>query len=146
MKKGLMVTLIFFMTTLLTGCNLFDEVNDSLDYANEATEYIHTLSDFNSDLPQLMEEAANNPEVEKQLNERLNNIEEQINEFTQLDPPAVAEDLHQQFVKHSENLNQTIQKVTEQGDVAIEQLENSQIVDTVRDITGLLNQLENLGL
>ncbi|MRG86833.1 DUF6376 family protein [Salinibacillus xinjiangensis] len=144
MKK--IAGLFILLTILLTGCSLFNEVNESLDYVNETKDYIQTLSDFGAEAPQLIEEANSNPEVEQELQQQLEGLQGEVDQFLQMEPPAVAEDLHQQLVNHSENLETTINQVMENGNIAIEQLENSQLIRTINEINNLLNQLENLQL
>jgi ribosomal protein L4 len=69
-----------------------------------------------------------------------------IEEFNVTDAPAIAKDLHQQLSDQNQVLLNEINKVLENGHLALDKLQNSDIVNTINNITGLMNRLETLGL
>lgn len=142
MKKVLSIIALF--TMMLTGCSLLDEVNNSLDYVNDAKSYINSLTDFAEGTPQLIQDAAGDPEAMKELESQLNGLVEQVNEFNDIEAPAIAESIHQDIVTKNEVLLEEIDKAMENGELAIEKLENSQLMDTVNEVTSLLDTIEKL--
>jgi hypothetical protein len=145
MKKVLFVFAIL-ATMLLSACSLVDEVNNSLDYVNEAKSYINTLSEFGEQAPQLVQDAAVDQEARTELETQLNTIVEQAEEFNNLEAPAVAEDIHQDLVSKNEALLEEVNNVISDGEIALDKLENSELINTVNDVTSLLETIENLEL
>jgi type I site-specific restriction-modification system R (restriction) subunit len=129
---------------MLSACSLLDEVNNSLDYVNEAKNYINSLSDFAEEAPQQIQDAAVDPEVRQDLEDQLNTLVEEINEFNSIEAPAIAEDIHQDIVTKNEALIDEINTAMENGELALEKLENSEIINTVNDVTSLLESIEKL--
>lgn len=145
MRKTLIVFTIFF-SLLLSGCSLLEEVNQSLDYATEATEYINTWNDFGQEAPQLIQEAIGNPDVKAELEETLAVMLTEIEEFNQTEVPVIAEDIHQQVVDQSEQIKELIESNMTNGEVALEKLEESQLLQKINELTELMNLLEDLGV
>lgn len=145
MKRSFIV-LIILITMLLSGCSLLNDVNESLEYANEATAHINDLSDFAQEAPQMIQQAALNDEVRGELEAQLTILLEEIETFNNIEAPAIAENIHQQLVEKNEIIAQEINQVMENGEVIIEEIENTQIFNTINEITTLLNQLEELRL
>ena len=142
------VILLFVLMSsiLLGGCSVIDEVNNSLDYAGAVKEHISTLSTFADEAPQLFEGAALNPEIKQELEERLNTLTSDLLKFNQLEAPSIAEGLHQQLVSKNEELMEQVNNMVENGNMAIDTLENSPIISTINNAVELLNRIENLGL
>lgn len=143
--KKLKMLVLFVLTITLSACSFLDEVNNSINYVNKATEHINNLSTFAEAAPQLMEDALANPEVIKELESQLITLKTEIEDFIALgNIPTVAESIHQELVAKNEVLLTEINKVMQNGNLLIEQLENSQIFTTINEVTNLLNQIENL--
>ncbi|MGM0902990.1 MAG: DUF6376 family protein [Bacillota bacterium] len=141
--KALLVVSLFM---LLSGCSFLGEINESIDYVNEATTHINTLNTFAEDAPQLVQEAISDPVAKENLEAQLVSLKQDIEEFTSLNEvPTIAENIHQELVDKNELLLTEINKVLEDGQVAVEKLESSQLFQTVNEITDLMNQIENLG-
>lgn len=143
MKKILVI--LTLVITALSGCALLEGVNDTLDYATKAKEHIEKLLTFGEEAPQMIKEAANNPEIKKELKDRLITLKEDINKFNQIDAPAIAEDIHQKIIAKNQEIEEAINKAIEDGQLAIEKLENSQLFKLINDVTSLLKQIEQLG-
>lgn len=143
MKK--FTIMIILATMLLSGCSFFNEVNDTLDYVGVTTEHIERLNTFAEEAPQLVENALSNPELVTDLESQLSTLKTEIEEFIALsDIPTIAEDIHQELVSKNELLLEEINKVLENGHLALDKLENSQIFTTITDVTSLMNRIENL--
>ena len=129
----------------LAGCNVLDEVNSSLNYANTATEHINTWNDFGQEAPQLIKGAATNEETKAELEKELNTLLEEINKFNKTEAPAIAESVHQQIVEKNEAIKEVIENAMVNGELAIEKLENSELIKLINEITSLMNVVEKLG-
>lgn len=144
--KKLKALLVISMFMLVSGCSFLGEINESIDYVNEATTHINTLNTFAEDAPQLVQEAISDPVAKGNLEAQLVSLKQDIEEFISLNEvPTIAENIHQELVDKNELLLTEINKVLEDGQLAVEKLENSQLFQTVNEITDLMNQIENLG-
>lgn len=145
MKKFLLIFLIP-ITLVLSSCGLLEEVNSTVEYVNTATEHINQLSTFGENAPQLIQEALSNTNALQDLEQQLNQLKQEIESFIALeDIPAIAEDIHQELVVQNENLLSEINKVMVDGQLAVEQLQSSEVITTISEISNLLNQIENIG-
>jgi hypothetical protein len=144
MRKSLIVLAIIF-TVFLSGCSLIEGVNNSLDYVNEATEHINTWNDFGQEAPQLIQEAMTNSDAKAELEERVSTLLADIEVFNQLEPPAIAEDIHLKIVEKNEALKAVMESAMVDGELVLEKLENSELFTLVEEVTALMNLLENLG-
>ncbi|WP_052947874.1 DUF6376 family protein [Aneurinibacillus tyrosinisolvens] len=144
--RKLMLLFLILSSMMLSACSLIEGANNSLEYVNQATEHINKLSNFAEQAPQMMKDAALNPEAKQELENQLNGLKKEIEQFNLISPPSIAKDIHQQLVDKNEVLLQEINKVVENGHLALDKLENSQLVNTINDITGLIDRIKNLGL
>ncbi len=146
MRKGKWkALLVVTMMILLSGCSFIGEVSDSIDYVNEATTHINTLNAFAEEAPQLVQEAITNTEVRQDLETQLVGLKQDIEEFISLNEiPSIAENIHQELVEKNELLLTQINQVLEDGQLAVEKLENSELFTTVNEVTSLMDQIENL--
>jgi PBP1b-binding outer membrane lipoprotein LpoB len=137
---------IFLATILLlTGCSLFNEVSDSVNYVDEATNYIQNLTDFGNEAPQLIQSAATNNIAYDELLSQLNSLKTEVTNFITIDPPQLAVDVHQQLVTSGEKILDTINSAVQDGELMLNQLTNSEILQTINNVSNLMNQVENLG-
>ncbi|MDF2651636.1 MAG: hypothetical protein K0Q73_7441 [Paenibacillus sp.] len=144
MKKW-MFLLVILSTMMLSACSLLEGANNSIDYVNQATQHINKLSNFAEQAPQMMKDAALNPETKQELENQLNGLKKEIEQFNLKSVPSFAKDIHQQLVEKNEVLLKEINNVVENGHLALDKLQNSQILTTINDITGLINRITNLG-
>ncbi|MCM3651864.1 DUF6376 family protein [Metabacillus litoralis] len=138
--------IIITATMMLSACGVLDEVNNSLDYVNEAQSYIDSLSEFGAEAPQLVQDAALDPDARVELENQINTLVGEIEEFNTIEPPSLAEDIHQNVVSKNEVLLDEINQVMDNGELVLEKFENSEIMNTVNDVTSLLDKVENLEL
>lgn len=143
--KKLKILFIVAVFMLLSGCSLLGEVNDSIDYVNTTTDHIATLNAFAEEAPQLIQDAITDPQVKQELEAQLVTLKQDIEEFISLsDIPTIAESIHQELVNKNEVLLSEINQVLQNGHLALDKLENSQLITTITDITNLMNRIENL--
>lgn len=145
MKK---LTVFFAIVALLfsSACSILEEVNQSVDYVNETKSYLNSVSDFAEGAPELIETAATDEAAREELQAQLTTLRDQIEEFNSLEAPTVAEDLHQDIVAKNEAVLEKIDQVQQDGEVVIEELQNSEIIQTMQDLSSLMNAVENLEL
>ena len=145
MKKFIINILFVSVFFVLSGCSLLEETNDTLNYVTGATEYINELSNFAEETTGLVSEAANNPEAKAELESKLTSLEDSITAFNSINVPAIAEGLHENIQDINLQLLDTINNVSQNGEVVVEQLQESQIFQIIENITNLMNQVEQLG-
>ena len=138
--------MIITTTMMLSACGVLDEVNNSLDYVNEAQSYVNSLSEFGAEAPQLVQDAALDPDARVEFENQINTLVEEIEEFNTIEAPALAEDIHQNVVSKNELLLDEVNQVMDNGELMLEEFENSEIINTVNDVTSLLDKIENLEL
>lgn len=144
--KKLISVLFVSVFFILSGCSFLEEANNSINYATEATEYINELSTFAEDTSPLVKEAVNNPEAKAELESKLTSLQDTIKEFNKIEAPSIAEDIHKNVKEKNQQLLDITDNVLQNGEVAVEKLKESEIFQTIENITSLTNQIEKLGL
>jgi len=133
----------------LNGCSLIGEVNDTVEYVDITTEYINSTKTFANEVPQLAKEAVTDETARQNLENELGQMKEQIHAFNEIEPPSIAEDIHNQIVTSNTKLEEGIDMYLdniENGTLDPAALENSEILTTVNEISGLrekINQVLN---
>ncbi|MCU9614632.1 DUF6376 family protein [Caldibacillus lycopersici] len=143
--KKLLFIVLLFGSVFISGCSFLGEVNNTIEYVNDTTAYINELSNFADDAPQMIQNAVTDPSVKEELDNQLHLIVEEIETFQAIEPPAIAEQIHQQIVDNSETLLQQINEVLNAGENYINLLENSPIFETINNMNSFLKTLEELG-
>ncbi|MDD9268143.1 DUF6376 family protein [Paenibacillus sp. GCM10023248] len=143
MRKSLLFV-VLLSSVLVGGCSFLESANSTLDYVNQATSHINKLSTFAEQAPQMIKDAAANPETKAELEKQLLALKADIEQFNLRSVPAIAKDIHQQLVDKNKVLLDEINKVVENGHLALDKLQNSQIITTINDITGLINRISSL--
>jgi len=145
MKKLLTVFIMVSTLLFLSACSLLEDASNTLEYADKALEHTNTLSAFAQEAPQLVQEAATDPEKKQELEDRLTTLRADIEEFNSLEAPGFAEGLHESFVTKNEEVLQIVDSAMENGELAVETLENSQLFQVIDDLIQLKTQIEELG-
>ncbi|MBM7694506.1 phage-related minor tail protein [Peribacillus deserti] len=146
MRKALLMITIT-ASLLLSACSSLGDVNNSLDYVNKATEHLNNLSNFAEEAPKMIQEAAVDAAVKKNLENELTSLKEELTQFNSMkDVPSMAEDLHQQLITKNEEVIAEINKLMANGQVALDKLEASELIILVNDLEKLMNRIESLGL
>jgi len=130
----------------LSGCSILEEVNGSLTYATESTEYINELQTFGQEASSLVQDAATNPEAKAELEEQIIALEANIKEFNEVEAPSIAADLDASIEERNEQLLDAINTAMENGELSLERLQNTEIFTTINEMTELMNQIEQLEL
>ena len=107
MKK--IITLIAIISTvLLSGCSIIGEVNNSLNYVNQVTDYMNTAKNFANEIPQLAQESVTSTEAMKDLENELIVMNKEIDDFNEIKAPSLAEDIHDNIVNSNLKLQEGI--------------------------------------
>jgi hypothetical protein len=150
MKSRMVKVFIILMVvgSMLSGCSLFDEINNSLDYVDTTTAYINDAAGFSDKIRTLVEQTPASSEAVDAIKDELNIMKEKIITFNAVDAPKLAEDIHGQIINYNETLlneiNGYITKINDHTD--IKELKNSELFKTIEELTQLLDQLQQLGL
>ncbi|WP_373228770.1 DUF6376 family protein [Cohnella sp.] len=144
--RKLMLLLLMFASLMLSACSLLEKANSSLEYVNQATEHINNLSDFAEQAPRMIQDASLNSEAKQELENRLNSLKKDIEHFNLTKAPSVAKDIHQQLVEKNKLLLQEINQVVDNGHLSLDKIQNSQLLNTINDVTSLINRINSLGL
>ncbi|WP_309119031.1 DUF6376 family protein [Paenibacillus sp.] len=147
MKRKL-AFIVLLAALLATGCSMLEQVNTTLNYATEATDFVNDANRFAEQVPVLAEQALTNPETIDRLQTEFQSMKEEIAAFNALQAPAFAEDVHAQLVEYNDTIREQIDGYLQQIDqnvIDLEQLANAPMLETIRNMAGLLQQIEQLG-
>ncbi|MCM3585316.1 DUF6376 family protein [Mesobacillus maritimus] len=144
MKKWILI-MMMITGSLLSGCSMLGEVNETLDYANTTMSHLENLNSFAEEAPQMVQAAMTDSEMKEELEAQLVTIQQDIEEFISLtDIPEVAENIHQELVTKNEALLAEVNKVLDNGQLALDKLENSELLTTAQEVSSLMTQVEGL--
>lgn len=146
MKKIILALTLFAVP--LAGCSAVEEVGRSVNYTSDAVAYINDASQWAQDLPQMAQDAATDPQAQEQLKQELDQVQQRASEFAQSEVPEFAQGIHQQLTGYNDTLNTQIDEIQqriEAGEFTPELLQNSQVMQTIQDIQGLMDQVQQLG-
>jgi TolA-binding protein len=146
MKKTILAVLLSF--SVLTGCSAVEDVTNGINYVPEATEYINEVQQFSKEIPSLAEKAVSDQNARVELEKAFKEMNTTIEEFNELSPPSVFEDIHNQVMEHNQTFQDGIDKyqtAVENGELTPDFLEKSGLLDDVKVYTDLLNDIKQLG-
>ncbi|MBW7452839.1 DUF6376 family protein [Paenibacillus sepulcri] len=133
---------------ILTGCSVVEQIDQSVNYTSEATTYVDQAAEFARKLPDMAQQTANDPEVKEKLVAELEAMKQRVTDFNALEAPAIAEDLHAKLQNYNAALQQEIDQILNSllnDNPAVQAVKDSQIVQTLTEITRLMEQINNLG-
>jgi Family of unknown function (DUF6376) len=147
MKKKLFV-LSTMMVLLLSGCSLLNDAKDTLTYVNDAKDYLDKATAFANEAPSVAQLAVGDQQAAKELKNMLEVMKQEINSFNKLQAPEIAVDLHQQIVDQNNKLAAGIDVYLnnmKNGLLDPSVFENTELLQSVQEITGILDQIKQLG-
>ncbi|WP_440119246.1 DUF6376 family protein [Paenibacillus sp. QZ-Y1] len=147
-KHTLMMTgLIASSILVISACSVVEQANQSLNYVSGATDYIEQVSNVGTELQELASGAVNNPEVTAQVQEKIDQIQAEASEFSQLKAPAIGESIHENLVSYNTQLTEVVDRfettIAEQGFTA-ENWEKTGIPELISNINSLKDPLSGL--
>ncbi|AQQ54048.1 DUF6376 family protein [Planococcus lenghuensis] len=131
----------------LSGCSLLEDVSSTVTYVSEATEYANEAQDFANEVPALAERAVTDPQAAADLKVQLEDMRQNIEEFNALEEPAVGGQLHEQAINLNERALEGIDLYLtniEDGTLAPEVIENTEIFRTLSEVGRIVNQIQAL--
>ncbi len=133
---------------VISACSVVEQANESLNYVSGATDYIEQISSAGAELQQLASDAVNNPQITEQIQTKIDQIQAEASEFSQLTAPAIGESIHENLVSYNNQLTEVVDQfettIAEQGFTA-ENWEKTGIPDLINNITSLKDPLSGLG-
>jgi hypothetical protein len=146
--KKLLIFLSASVLLLLGGCSFLNDAQDTLSYVNEATDYLATATDFANDAPALAQQAIGDIQAAEDLQTLLQEMQQTAEAFSEIQAPDIAADLHQQIVEQNSVIVAEIETYLNNFkdgllDPAI--LENTELFQSVQDITSIIDQIKQLG-
>ncbi|MCP1134125.1 DUF6376 family protein [Paenibacillus polysaccharolyticus] len=143
-----MITAIVASSMLmLSACSIVEQANQSLSYVSGATDYINQVSSAGTELQQLATDAINNPDVTGQIQEKIDLIQAEAAEFSEMSAPAIGENIHENLVSYNNQLtevmNQFETSIAEQG-ITAENWEKTGIPELINNINSLKEPLSGL--
>lgn len=147
MKKWLVIfSTVPFL--LLGGCSALESVNNTVTYVNEATDYVNEAVTFGNEVPSLVEQAVSDQQAAQELETKLEDMKQDIEEFNKLQSPDMAADLHQQMVEQNnkvlEGINLYLNSM-ENGKLDPAIIENTEMFKSIQEIAGIIEQIKQLG-
>ncbi|MFT4413817.1 DUF6376 family protein [Fredinandcohnia humi] len=147
MKKQFLLFSLLAMI-FLGGCSLLEDVNNTVSYVSDATDYMNEVSKFIEEAPTLAEQAITDEQARVDLENMLQDMKDEMNTFNSLQAPDIAADLHQQIVDQNQQAKDGIDlylKNIENGTIDPSVLENSEVLQSLQEITSLIDQIKQLG-
>jgi hypothetical protein len=147
MKNGLMIISTIFLV-LLSGCSLLNDAKDTITYINEATDFLGKATTFANEAPSLAQQAINDEQAAKELETMLQNMKQDIEAFNGLQAPDVVADLHQQLVDQNNIIAKGIDSYLnnfKDGKLDPAVLENTEIFQTVSELSNIIDQIKQIG-
>jgi methyl-accepting chemotaxis protein len=136
------------MILLLSGCSLLDDAKNTISYVNDATEYFDKATAFANEAPSVAQQAVGNKQSAEELKTMLEDMKQEINAFNKLEAPEIAVDLHQQIIDQNNKLAAGIDvylNSMENGVLDPSVLENTELFQSVQEISNILDQIKQLG-
>jgi transcription termination factor NusB len=145
--KKLLIVLSASMLFFLGGCSFLNDAQDTISYMNEATDYLTAATDFASDAPALAQQAISDIQAAEDFQAMLQDMQQTVESFNELQAPEIAADLHQQITEQNSVIIAEIETYLNNFkdgllDPAI--LENTELFQSVQDITSIIDQIQQL--
>ncbi|MEH7247116.1 DUF6376 family protein [Neobacillus niacini] len=146
--KKLLLVMSASMLLLLGGCSFLNDAQNSLSYINDATDYLSAATEFASDAPALAQQAIGDIQAAEDFQTMLQDMQQTVEAFNELQAPDIAAELHQQIIEQNSAIITEIETYLNNFkdgllDPAI--LENTELFQSVQDITNIIEQIQQLG-
>lgn len=147
-QAWIMTGLIALSILVISACSVVEQANQSLNYVSGATDYIEQVSSAGTELQQLASGAVNNPEVTTQVQEKIDQIQAEASEFSQLTAPAIGESIHENLVSYNNQLTEVVgqfENTIAQHGFTAENWEKTGIPELISNINDFKDPLSGLG-
>ncbi|MFT8323103.1 MAG: DUF6376 family protein [Bacillus sp. (in: firmicutes)] len=146
MKKWLLA--IPMIILLVSACSPIEDTKNTLTYINESTGYVDKANQFANEIPSLAQEAVTDKQAAQELETKLKDFQESIQNFNELEAPGMMQDLHDQIVAQNDKLENGISlylENIENGKLNKEVLENNELLQSIQEIQSIYKQIQELG-
>ncbi|MFD2442965.1 DUF6376 family protein [Bacillus sp. CGMCC 1.16607] len=147
MKKSLVIFAASLLI-LLSGCSLLNDAKSTITYVKDATDYFGKATAFANEAPSLAQQAVKDQQAADKLQTLLQEMKVEMDSFNGLEVPEMAADLHQQIVDKNNIIAQGIDVYLsniKDGKLDPAVLENTELFQSVQDISSIIDQIKNLG-
>ncbi|GAB7055414.1 MULTISPECIES: DUF6376 family protein [unclassified Paenibacillus] len=148
MWKKSAALMVILLALLLSGCGMLNDIQQSVNYADQATDYIHQAGTFAEEVSALSKQLLTDEEARAQLLQKLDDMNQRIRDFNSIEPPKIALQIHEQLIAYNESLQKGINDTVEQIQSGVwdpQLLQITNILETIGQITNILDQLKQLG-
>jgi hypothetical protein len=146
-KKWITVIAVSFLL-LLSGCSLLNEATNTVTYIKEATDFLNKATAFANNAPKLAQQAVTDTNAAKELETTMLEMKEEMDAFNGLVAPDMMADLHQQIVDNNTTVAKGIDLYLDNiqnGKLDPAILENTELFQTIQDISTIIDQIKQLG-
>lgn len=147
MKKRLIVITTSILL-LLSGCSFLDDAKNTVTYINESTDYLAQATDFANDAPALAQQAITDLQAAEELEAMLKEMKQNVEAFNDQKAPEIMADLHQQIVEKNNSIAAGIDTYLaniKNGLLDPAVLENTELFQSAKDITSIIDEIKKLG-
>lgn len=99
--KRILAIIACLIIAILGGCAASDGGNDLKEYTAEASQYLEKAADFAKEASLKAEEAVHDEQAKEELKSNLEEMKNEINEFSKVEAPKVADGFHKNVVEKS---------------------------------------------
>ncbi|RED59370.1 DUF6376 family protein [Cohnella lupini] len=142
------LALLLVAVTIVTGCSVVEQIDRTVNYTSEAATYVDRTAEFARKLPDMAQQTANDLEVKEKLVAEMEAMKQRVADFNGLEAPDIAADVHAKLQSYNATLRQEIDQVLNSlldNIPAVQAIKDSQIIQTLTDITSLTGQIDKLG-
>ncbi|MFC0188653.1 DUF6376 family protein [Fictibacillus aquaticus] len=148
MKKIQVFSFLLIFSLLLMGCQAVSDVKNGIEYVPKATDFVNEVQTFANEVPALAEKAVSDKNAAADLEQKLNDMKSDINDFNDLTPPSMFEDIHSQVIEHNQSFEKGIDTYLENvknGEISPDLLKQTGLTDEIAQYTDLLDQIKKIG-
>lgn len=137
----LMLTVTLFAAS---GCGIFEQVNNTVNFASETTAYMNELTEFGQSMNEKAQQAMTDLEAKADLKQQIVDLKEQIVNYEGIQVPEYAQELYQSIVQHSETLKQGLDSALTNIEEGKDIFASTGIPNIMNQVNELLSQISNL--
>ncbi|MBO0958722.1 hypothetical protein J1P26_03175 [Neobacillus sp. MM2021_6] len=147
MKRWLTVFSVGLLV-LLSGCSYLNNTYDTLDYVNDAKDYLDSVVTFADETSVLLQQAVDDPQAANDLKTTLQQMKDDLESFNTLDVPETVAAFHHELMEQNNLLSNQI-------DIYLNHIkddrldptlrENGELLQPIQEITHIIEQLNRLG-
>jgi hypothetical protein len=145
--KSWLVIFSSCVVLFLGGCSFLNDAKDTLTYVNEVTDYLTVATDFANQAPALAQQAISDIQAAEDFEGMLQEMQQNLEGFNDLQAPEVVADLHQQIVEKNNIIADEIETYLndiKDGLLDPSILENTELFQSAQEITSIIDQIQQL--